>query len=168
MSGNPPTQKKGLRIAGGPSCDRTRGTSNLFLNHVICIPAPICRFYILRHHLGVCQMAMGQNPNRTPPVNIPIPTKIGSKMGGEFTYQPKWNFIGVDPRPGHHDSLFDLCHTTASQSRRPHRAFSPAWKTWACEPFVGSKEKTESWHRPISRNQTLAPTRARSSLDVSL
>ena len=25
-----------------------------------------------------------------PPVNIPIPTKIGSKMGGEFTYQPKW------------------------------------------------------------------------------
>ena len=31
------------------------------------------------HHL-----AMGQNP--VPPVNIPIPTKIGSKMGGEFTY----------------------------------------------------------------------------------
>ena len=29
-------------------------------------------------------MAMGQNP--APPVNIPIPTKIGSKMGGEFTY----------------------------------------------------------------------------------
>ena len=24
-----------------------------------------------------------------PPVQIPIPTKIGSKMGGEFTYQPK-------------------------------------------------------------------------------
>ena len=24
-----------------------------------------------------------------PPVNIPIPTKAGSKMGGEFTYQPK-------------------------------------------------------------------------------
>ena len=33
-------------------------------------------------------MAMGQNP--IPPVNIPNPTKIGSKMGGEFTYQPKW------------------------------------------------------------------------------
>ena len=28
-------------------------------------------------------MAMGQNP--VPPVNIPIPTKIGSKMGGELT-----------------------------------------------------------------------------------
>ena len=30
------------------------------------------------------ELAMGQNP--VPPVNIPIPTKIGSKMGGEFTY----------------------------------------------------------------------------------
>ena len=29
-------------------------------------------------------MAMGQNP--VPPVNIPIPSNIGSKMGGEFTY----------------------------------------------------------------------------------
>ena len=29
-------------------------------------------------------MAMGQSP--VPPENIPIPTKIGSKMGGEFTY----------------------------------------------------------------------------------
>ena len=26
-----------------------------------------------------------------PPANIPIPTKIGSKMGGEFTYPPKWD-----------------------------------------------------------------------------
>ena len=31
-----------------------------------------------------CHVAMGQNP--VPPVNIPIPTKKGSKMGGEFTY----------------------------------------------------------------------------------
>ena len=29
-------------------------------------------------------VTMGQNP--VPPMNIPIPTKIGSKMGGEFTY----------------------------------------------------------------------------------
>ena len=34
-------------------------------------------------------MAMRQNP--VPPVNIPIPTKISSKLGGEFTYQPKWD-----------------------------------------------------------------------------
>ena len=32
-------------------------------------------------------VAMGQNP--VPPVNIPIPTKIKPKVGGEFTYQPK-------------------------------------------------------------------------------
>ena len=32
-----------------------------------------------------------------PPVNIPIPTKIGSKMGGAAT--PKWDPIGFDPQP---------------------------------------------------------------------
>ena len=41
-----------------------------------------------------CHLAMGQNP--VPPVHIPIPTKIGSKVGGEFTYQPKW-----DPKTSH-------------------------------------------------------------------
>ena len=30
-------------------------------------------------------LAMAQNPGY-PPVNIPIPPKLGSKMGGEFTY----------------------------------------------------------------------------------
>ena len=33
---------------------------------------------------SIQKMAMGQNP--VPPVNIPIPTQIGSKMGGELTY----------------------------------------------------------------------------------
>ena len=37
-------------------------------------------------------MAMGQNP--VPPVNIPIPTIIGSKMGGAPT--PKWDPISLD------------------------------------------------------------------------
>ena len=36
---------------------------------------------------------------RLAPVNIPIPTKIGSKMDGEFSYQPKWDPIGFDPQP---------------------------------------------------------------------
>ena len=36
------------------------------------------------------ERAMGQNPNR-PPMTIPIPTKTGSTMGGEFTYQPTWD-----------------------------------------------------------------------------
>ena len=39
-------------------------------------------------------MAMGQNP--VPPVNIPFPTKIGSKMGGAA---PKWDTIDFDPQP---------------------------------------------------------------------
>ena len=46
------------------------------------------RVQILKNPRGI-HMAMGQNP--VPPVNIPIPTTIGSKMGGEFTYQPKWD-----------------------------------------------------------------------------
>ena len=53
--------------------------------------------------------AMGQNP--VPPVNIPMPTKIGSKMGGA-PKPPKWDPIGVEPRPyvngpmscNHHES----------------------------------------------------------------
>ena len=45
---------------------------------------------------------MGQNPNLVPPVNIPIPTKIGSKMGGEFTYQPKWDPISFHVKSGVH------------------------------------------------------------------
>ena len=35
-----------------------------------------------------------------PPVNIPIPTKIGSKMGGA-PKTPKWDPIGFDPQPRH-------------------------------------------------------------------
>ena len=38
-----------------------------------------------------------QNPKPVPPVNIPIPTKIGSKMGGAPT--PKWDPIGFDSQP---------------------------------------------------------------------
>ena len=40
-------------------------------------------------------LAMGQNPVHL--ANIPIPTKIGSKMGGAPT--PKWDPIGFDPLP---------------------------------------------------------------------
>ena len=40
-------------------------------------------------------MAMGQNP--VFPVNIPIPTKIGSKKGGAPT--PKWYQNGFAPQP---------------------------------------------------------------------
>ena len=36
-------------------------------------------------------MAMGQKPNRSPGEHPNPTTKIGSTMGGEFTYQPKWD-----------------------------------------------------------------------------
>ena len=36
---------------------------------------------------------------RTPSEHPNPTTKTGSKMGGEFTYQPKWDTIGFDPQP---------------------------------------------------------------------
>ena len=60
-----------------------------------------------------------------PPVNIPIPTKIGSKMGGEFTYPKMGSQNGFDPQPG------DLSLTKAHpdqlglvQSRAPRTPLS--------------------------------------------
>ena len=52
----------------------------------------------IRHDL-----AMGQKPVH--PVNIPTPTRIGSKMGGAPT--PKWDPIRFDPQPfaGHASRL---------------------------------------------------------------
>ena len=58
------------------------------------------------------QMAMGQNP--VPPVNIPIPTKIGSKMGGQN------GTVGFDPQPN------GMVHGT-----NEHRRFA---QLFDCEP----------------------------------
>ena len=46
--------------------------------------------------MAMSHMAMGQNP--VSPVNIPIPTKIGSKMGGAPN-NSRWYQNGFDPRP---------------------------------------------------------------------
>ena len=48
--------------------------------------------------LSHTQMAMGQNPNRTPSEHPNPTTRIGSKTGGEFTHQPKWDPMGFDNR----------------------------------------------------------------------
>ena len=37
-------------------------------------------------YLFFSHMAVGPNPNRTPSEHQPIPTKVGFKVGGEFTY----------------------------------------------------------------------------------
>ena len=42
------------------------------------------------------RVAMGQKPNPVPPVNIPIPTKIGWVVNSPT---PKWDPIGFDPQP---------------------------------------------------------------------
>ena len=47
-------------------------------------------------------LAMGQFP--VPPVNMPIPTKIGSKMGGAPT--PKRDPIGFDPQPFFYNTVW--------------------------------------------------------------
>ena len=48
-----------------------------------------------------------------PPVNIPIPTKLGSKMGGEFTY----------PKMGAQDGFDNHCHV----SRKEHAWLIDSW-----------------------------------------
>ena len=61
-------------------------------------------------------MAMGQNS--VPPVNTPIPTKIGSKMGGAPT--PKWDPVGFDPQPHHLErNLLLSLFAVPRPSRRP-------------------------------------------------
>ena len=56
-----------------------------------------------------------------PPVNIPIPTKTGSKMGGEFSYQPKWDWfkwgVHLPTKMGNGFDPIPLALTTAARSR---------------------------------------------------
>ena len=49
---------------------------------------------------GFC-VSPGHESKPVPPVNIPIPTKIGSKMGGELTYPKLGSQNGFD----HHSHL---------------------------------------------------------------
>ena len=65
------------------------GNTPILVNKGLLFPA---QQYLRSHH---CQMAMGQNP--VPPVNIPIPTKIPTQMGGAPTNQN--GTIGFDPQP---------------------------------------------------------------------
>ena len=73
---NQPVALRSYQVKGNSSSPKG---GKLDLAH----PTLLSRIPLLAHHHR--HMAMGQKP--VPPVNIPIPTKIGSKMGGEFTYQ---------------------------------------------------------------------------------
>ena len=64
----------------------------------------------------------GSKSQSYPQVNIPIPTEIGSKMGGECTY-PKMG--GFDPQPNRDCTRFKLrCSSFASKAH--HRAQWPS------------------------------------------
>ena len=67
-------------------------------------------------------MAMGQNP--VPPVNIPIPTKVGSKMGGEFTYRDQ---NGTKTVLNHGQVGNFLFQSLSSQGPEEGRRFTRTW-----------------------------------------
>ena len=62
----------------------------LVARHVVFTIDHNCRegYFTSIQAMLALDIAMGQNQKPVPPVNIPIPTKIGSKMGGAPT--PKW------------------------------------------------------------------------------
>ena len=62
-------------------------------------------------------MAMGQKP--VLPVNIPIPTKIGSKMGGAPI--PKWDPIGFDRPYGPIQSAFEDFHLVKTPEKKKNK-----------------------------------------------
>ena len=73
VEGKPPRNK-----TKHPKNDATTGGPGLRLR-------PACG------HGSTARTKTSEHPNPT--------TKIGSKMGGDFTYQPKWDPIGFHPQP---------------------------------------------------------------------
>ena len=73
-------------------------------HHILFHGAPIVLLSLRKSY----HLAMGQNP--VPPVNIPISTKIGSKMGGAPAPTPKWDPMGFDPWPFRAHRVPPRCH----------------------------------------------------------
>ena len=69
---------------------------------------------------------LGQNPNRTREHRTPT-TKIGSKMGGEFTYQPKW-----DPKTVWTTTAIQLAEALGGEETRVWR-----WGFGQSQPLKG-------------------------------
>ena len=78
-------------------------------------------------------------PPIVPPANIPIPTKIGSNMGGEFTYRPKWYQNGVD-----NHAIFREQRPAATKTRS-----KAVFQFWARNAAVrrGGLKKCEASHQ---------------------
>ena len=91
-----------------------------------------------------------------PAVNMPIPTKIGSKMGGEFTYQPKW-----DPKT--------VLTTTAAWARV---YWTPAPQASQQLPPLRLARRSappapEAPWRAANRSELRAPNRTRAGAEVA-
>ena len=75
--------------------------------------------YTYRYRL---HLAMGQKPG--PPVNIPIPAKIGSKMGGTLAFDPQ-PFVFQKPHERQARPDLRACHrfapSSSAQSRKDWR-----------------------------------------------
>ena len=83
-----------------------------------------------------------------PPVNIPIPTKVGSRMGGEFTY-PKICTIGFDPQPYRRVGMtffFLPPPPTQGEDQRPYFSHKAVWNL-----------QLKSHHRSNHARNYLAP-----------
>ena len=87
---------------------------------------------------------MGQTPTRFSSEHpIQSPTKIGSKMGGEFTNPPKWDPIDFDPQLS--------CSVTLESERK-------GTFLWEDQIFSGAATK-KSWKRIGATEQLRQPWR---------
>ena len=90
------------RMGFGASCFVSLAASVGFCKGVVqAIPwklPPIgkTRFHSQDWPIGGPSMWPWVKTQIVPPVNLPIPATIGSKMGGACTYQPKWDPMGFD------------------------------------------------------------------------
>ena len=112
------TKRSPICVANGKPTERRKRPQ--FLSGLATKVRPRCLPLrtVFPKSVQVHELAMGQKP--VPPVNIPIPTKIGSKMGGEFTYPTFW-----DPKT--------VLTTANSGSQQPFRlshqsGWAPPWQ----------------------------------------
>ena len=90
---------------------------------------------------GKTKKAMGQNPAH--PVNIPIPTKISTNVGGEFTYPKTAPLVLTHSQKANRSLGFHLWGL-----QHPHAMLEPL--------FFVSKHNLGPWPRPVMLPVSLA------------
>ena len=88
-------------------------------------------------------LAMGQNPNRTPGITSQSDNQNRKpNMGGEFTYQPKWDPLGVSGRLSK-----DHAHAAGSGASRSRKATIAEVPIAA--PGLGPRRGAHATRRPF-------------------